>query len=197
MNESRSGVAAATWGPGRLDLFWRAENGELMHRAQVRGEWLETESLGGTLVSNPAATAWGVDQLEVFAVFPDGELWDRFWDGRSWHEWESLGGELERRSCRVLVRAGAARRLRAGPRRPGLAPLVGRHALGRVGATGPLSERIRDSGRLCWNQYTDWPSLLEAGRRAERLGFDTLWTWDHLYPIVGSSTGPMFEALAA
>jgi hypothetical protein len=54
-----SGVAAATWGPGRLDLFWRADNGELMHRAQVRGHWLEPESLGGTLASNPAATAWG------------------------------------------------------------------------------------------------------------------------------------------
>jgi alkanesulfonate monooxygenase SsuD/methylene tetrahydromethanopterin reductase-like flavin-dependent oxidoreductase (luciferase family) len=48
-------------------------------------------------------------------------------------------------------------------------------------------------GALCWNQYTDWPSLLEAGRRADRLGFDTLWTWDHLYPIVGSPDGPMFE----
>ena len=40
-------------------------------------------------------------------------------------------------------------------------------------------------GALCWNQYTTWPALLEAGRRADRLGFDTLWTWDHLYPIVG------------
>ncbi len=49
-------------------------------------------------------------------------------------------------------------------------------------------------GALCWNQYTDWPSLLEAGIRADRLGYDTLWTWDHLYPIVGSSDGPMFEA---
>ena len=39
-------------------------------------------------------------------------------------------------------------------------------------------------GALCWNQYTDWPSLLAAGQRADRLGFDTLWTWDHLYPIV-------------
>ena len=48
-------------------------------------------------------------------------------------------------------------------------------------------------GALCWNQYTDWPSLLEAGRRADRLGYDTLWTWDHLYPIVGSANGPMFE----
>ena len=49
-------------------------------------------------------------------------------------------------------------------------------------------------GALCWNQYTDWPSLLAAGQRADRLGYDTLWTWDHLYPIQGSSSGPMFEA---
>ena len=48
-------------------------------------------------------------------------------------------------------------------------------------------------GALCWNQYTDWPSLLEAGIRADRLGYDTLWTWDHLYPIVGDSHGPIFE----
>ena len=27
-------------------------------------------------------------------------------------------------------------------------------------------------GALCWNQYTDWPSLLEAGKRADRLGYD-------------------------
>jgi alkanesulfonate monooxygenase SsuD/methylene tetrahydromethanopterin reductase-like flavin-dependent oxidoreductase (luciferase family) len=48
-------------------------------------------------------------------------------------------------------------------------------------------------GAICWNQYTDWQSLLEAGRRADRLGFDSLWTWDHVYPIVGSSKGPIFE----
>ena len=48
-------------------------------------------------------------------------------------------------------------------------------------------------GALCWNQYTTWPALLEAGQRADRLGYDTLWTWDHLYPIVGSHEGPIFE----
>ena len=48
-------------------------------------------------------------------------------------------------------------------------------------------------GALCWNQYTTWPALLEAGQRADRLGFDTLWTWDHLYPIIGSPDGPIFE----
>jgi alkanesulfonate monooxygenase SsuD/methylene tetrahydromethanopterin reductase-like flavin-dependent oxidoreductase (luciferase family) len=48
-------------------------------------------------------------------------------------------------------------------------------------------------GALCWTQYTDWPSLREAGIRADQLGFDSLWTWDHLYPIVGDHEGPMFE----
>jgi alkanesulfonate monooxygenase SsuD/methylene tetrahydromethanopterin reductase-like flavin-dependent oxidoreductase (luciferase family) len=48
-------------------------------------------------------------------------------------------------------------------------------------------------GALCWNQYTDWSALLEAGVRADRLGYDSLWTWDHLYPIIGDSRGPIFE----
>jgi len=48
-------------------------------------------------------------------------------------------------------------------------------------------------GALCWNQYTDWPALLEAGQRADRLGYHSLWTWDHLYPIIGDSHGPIFE----
>ena len=48
-------------------------------------------------------------------------------------------------------------------------------------------------GALAWNQYTDWPALREAARRADVLGFDGVWTWDHVYPIVGSHEGPMFE----
>jgi alkanesulfonate monooxygenase SsuD/methylene tetrahydromethanopterin reductase-like flavin-dependent oxidoreductase (luciferase family) len=48
-------------------------------------------------------------------------------------------------------------------------------------------------GALCWNQYAEWPQLLDAGIRADQLGYDTLWTWDHLYPIVGSSHGPNYE----
>jgi alkanesulfonate monooxygenase SsuD/methylene tetrahydromethanopterin reductase-like flavin-dependent oxidoreductase (luciferase family) len=48
-------------------------------------------------------------------------------------------------------------------------------------------------GALCWNQYTEWPALLNAGVLADRLGYSSLWTWDHVYPIVGSPNGPMFE----
>jgi alkanesulfonate monooxygenase SsuD/methylene tetrahydromethanopterin reductase-like flavin-dependent oxidoreductase (luciferase family) len=49
-------------------------------------------------------------------------------------------------------------------------------------------------GANIWGQYTEWPSLREAGIRAERLGYDDIWTWDHLYPIVGSHEGPIFES---
>jgi F420-dependent oxidoreductase-like protein len=52
-------------------------------------------------------------------------------------------------------------------------------------------------GANCWNQYSDWPSFLAAQQRADRLGFDSIWTWDHLYPIVGSDRGPIFECYTA
>jgi alkanesulfonate monooxygenase SsuD/methylene tetrahydromethanopterin reductase-like flavin-dependent oxidoreductase (luciferase family) len=52
-------------------------------------------------------------------------------------------------------------------------------------------------GANCWNQYTDWPAFLAAQQRADRLGYDSIWTWDHVYPIVGSHEGPILEAYTA
>jgi alkanesulfonate monooxygenase SsuD/methylene tetrahydromethanopterin reductase-like flavin-dependent oxidoreductase (luciferase family) len=48
-------------------------------------------------------------------------------------------------------------------------------------------------GALVWPQYTDWEPLQETGALVDRLGYDSLWTWDHLYPIVGDPDGPIFE----
>ncbi len=59
-------------------------------------------------------------------------------------------------------------------------------------ATAPLKLSAN-----CWNQYTDWDGFLAALERADRSGFDDIWTWDHLYPIVGSHEGPIFEAYTA
>lgn len=52
-------------------------------------------------------------------------------------------------------------------------------------------------GANCWNQYCDWPSFLAAMQRVESLGYESLWTWDHVYPIVGSWEGPILEAYTA
>lgn len=53
-------------------------------------------------------------------------------------------------------------------------------------------ERLK-LGILAWPQYTDWESFERLGTRVDELGYDSLWTWDHLYPIVGSHEGPIFE----
>ena len=52
-------------------------------------------------------------------------------------------------------------------------------------------------GANCWNQYTDWDGWMRAIQRADAAGYDSLWTWDHLYPIVGSWRGPILEAYTA
>jgi alkanesulfonate monooxygenase SsuD/methylene tetrahydromethanopterin reductase-like flavin-dependent oxidoreductase (luciferase family) len=46
---------------------------------------------------------------------------------------------------------------------------------------------------IAWPQSTEWAALQAIGRTIEELGFDALWTWDHLYPIRGRIDGPSFE----
>ena len=48
-----------------------------------------------------------------------------------------------------------------------------------------------------WSQASDWPAFLDAGRRAEALGYDHVWTWDHLYAIFGDPLQPIFEGTTA
>lgn len=44
-----------------------------------------------------------------------------------------------------------------------------------------------------WSQAATWPEMLDAARRVDRLGYDSLWTWDHLYSIIGDPHQPIFE----
>jgi len=48
-----------------------------------------------------------------------------------------------------------------------------------------------------WSQASDWPEFLAAGQAADRLGYDHLWTWDHLLPIFGELDQPVHEGYAA
>ena len=47
-------------------------------------------------------------------------------------------------------------------------------------------------GILLWSQGTDWGPMVETARRVDRLGYDSLWTWDHLYAIYGAPYQPIF-----
>src|SRR5690349_7999371 len=42
-------------------------------------------------------------------------------------------------------------------------------------------------------QQTSYAAFADAVRRAEDLGVDTIWNWDHFYPLYGEKDGPHFE----
>lgn len=48
-------------------------------------------------------------------------------------------------------------------------------------------------GALLWNMSPDWPTFENAARRVDELGYDHLWTWDHLHAIFGEPQQPVFE----
>ena len=48
-------------------------------------------------------------------------------------------------------------------------------------------------GILLWSQGSGWPEMLDAAKRVDALGYDHLWTWDHLYAIFGDPYQPIFE----
>jgi alkanesulfonate monooxygenase SsuD/methylene tetrahydromethanopterin reductase-like flavin-dependent oxidoreductase (luciferase family) len=51
-------------------------------------------------------------------------------------------------------------------------------------------------GIQLWAQATDWPSYMAAAKRVDELGYDDLWTWDHLLSAVGADDQPVFEGYA-
>jgi alkanesulfonate monooxygenase SsuD/methylene tetrahydromethanopterin reductase-like flavin-dependent oxidoreductase (luciferase family) len=48
-----------------------------------------------------------------------------------------------------------------------------------------------------WSQASTWPEFLNAAQRADRLGYDHIWTWDHIYAIFGDPHQPIFEGYTA
>lgn len=51
-------------------------------------------------------------------------------------------------------------------------------------------------GISLWSQQTSWPAYLAAAMRIDGLGYDHLWTWDHLLAAVGDPNQPVFEGYA-
>ncbi|HMJ80256.1 MAG TPA: LLM class flavin-dependent oxidoreductase [Candidatus Dormibacteraeota bacterium] len=47
-----------------------------------------------------------------------------------------------------------------------------------------------------WSQAAAWDEMVDAARRVDRLGYDSLWTWDHLYAIFGDPHQPILEGYA-
>ena len=53
------------------------------------------------------------------------------------------------------------------------------------------------TGILLWSQAATWDEMTDAAKRVDELGYDHLWTWDHLYAIFGDPYQPIFEGWMA
>jgi alkanesulfonate monooxygenase SsuD/methylene tetrahydromethanopterin reductase-like flavin-dependent oxidoreductase (luciferase family) len=53
------------------------------------------------------------------------------------------------------------------------------------------------TGILLWSQAATWPEMVDAAKRVDQLGYDHLWTWDHVYAIFGDPYQPIVEGWTA
>ncbi len=52
-------------------------------------------------------------------------------------------------------------------------------------------------GIVLWNQTGTWQELLEAAKEIDSLGYEHVWTWDHLKAIFGDPDQPIIEGWTA
>ncbi|KAL8937474.1 MAG: hypothetical protein Q9216_004402 [Gyalolechia sp. 2 TL-2023] len=112
--DGQSNVAASTWGQGRLDVFCRGPDGDLLHQFWDGTSWRPSlgslESLGGSISSSPSVISWGENRLDIFAINADHALVHRtssnsqfslnqeltglfatvYWDGYQYSLWETF-----------------------------------------------------------------------------------------------------------
>jgi murein DD-endopeptidase MepM/ murein hydrolase activator NlpD len=101
-----SSPVAVVWGPGRLDVFARGQDGRVYNKVweQSRGGWwpgqTEWKDLGGAMADSPSAVAWGPGHIDLVARGKDGHVYNKVWDqstGAWWPgqtEWADIGGTM-------------------------------------------------------------------------------------------------------
>jgi hypothetical protein len=83
-----------SWGSGRLDIFARGANGDLLHKF-FQGNWGPNamEVVGTGIAGDPVAVSWGSGRLDIFACGANGDLLHKFFEG-GWGP-DGMGGPLE------------------------------------------------------------------------------------------------------
>ena len=89
-----SAPAAASWAPGRQDVFVRGTDNALWHRWWDGRGWSGWEFQGGVLTSDPAVAGRSGGRLDVFARGTDDALWHKSWDSNGWSGWLREEGAL-------------------------------------------------------------------------------------------------------
>ena len=79
---------------GRLEVFVRGKNGELVQRSWSGSTWSGWKNLGGDLTAAPTVTSSRAGRLDVFVRGASGDLVHRYFESGRWSGWDNLGGDL-------------------------------------------------------------------------------------------------------
>jgi hypothetical protein len=81
-----SGPAAASWWPGRLDVFVRGQDWKIHTSTYTPSGWTSWTTLSGALLfqGDPDAVSWGPGRIDLFADGVDGALYQKTWAGSTW-----------------------------------------------------------------------------------------------------------------
>lgn len=87
--------SASSW-PDRLDLYWRAESGAIMHKWHPHGpDWSFDQAIGGDSTSAPGSFSRGVGQQDVFWRGTDWHMRHKWYPHNNAWSWEQdLGGQM-------------------------------------------------------------------------------------------------------
>jgi hypothetical protein len=66
-DQMNSAPTAVAWGPNRLSIFYRGQNGNMQHRLWNGTSWANAEDLGGPISSSPACASPVLNRIECYA----------------------------------------------------------------------------------------------------------------------------------
>jgi hypothetical protein len=92
---ANSSPAAATWSPGRLDVFGRGQDNELWttYSSTSGNTWSGWQKLGGVFTESPTVCSWGIGRLDVFVRGTNAHVMHRWYSG-GWSDWQDLAGDV-------------------------------------------------------------------------------------------------------
>jgi hypothetical protein len=95
----RSGIAASSWGPSRIDVFGLGTDYALYHSSyDLSVGWGCCDRFppppGLTITSDPAVVSWADGRIDIVVRASDNAVWHMAYDRSSfgWSGWDSLGG---------------------------------------------------------------------------------------------------------
>jgi hypothetical protein len=88
------GPAVSSWGPNRLDVFWRKSQSAVTQRT-FDNTWLSPVALPTSIVGSPASVSPSPNRIDVFTRATDNRLFQYVYVNGSVHQFAIPGGVLD------------------------------------------------------------------------------------------------------